>query len=156
MVGKDVCDMGDMGVSGIDTSCGCFGVIVLALLGEGRDEAHFTLDAGLPLAHIGTGGAGAVDTGIGECGSYQGTVGTAEVGCLAVEMIFGTGSYAIDGIAHLDGVEVDFHDALLAPQELDEGCEVDFEAFAGPTAAGPEEPVLGCLLRDGAGTMLAT
>ena len=70
-------------------------------------------------------------------------------------MVFGYCIYAIDSVAHLDGVEVDFHNALLAPDELDECGEISLKSFAYPRPARPEEHVLGCLLSDGAGTQFA-
>ena len=65
------------------------------------------------------------------------------------------GVCSVDAVAHLYAVEVDFHDAVFAPDGLDEDGEVDFEAFAHPAAGGPEEDVLGCLLADGAASALA-
>src|SRR5690606_276245 len=49
-------------------------------------------------------------------------------------------------------VEVDLQDPLFRPEQLDQRREPGFQAFAQPTAAGPEEQVLGHLLGQGAGT----
>ena len=65
------------------------------------------------------------------------------------------GLYAIDAVAHLNGIQIHFHDALLAPDVLDEEGEVGLQTLAHPAVARPQEHILGGLLRDGAGTAFA-
>ena len=65
------------------------------------------------------------------------------------------GLYAIDTVAHFNGIEIHFHDAFLAPDVLDEEGEVGLQAFAHPAVAWPQEHILGRLLADGAGATLA-
>ena len=56
---------------------------------------------------------------------------------MSAEMLFGHGFHAIDAIAHFDAVQVDFHDALLAPHELNEHGEIRLESLAQPRTSGP-------------------
>ena len=69
-------------------------------------------------------------------------------------MPLSNGIDTIDTIAHLNAVEIDLHDALLAPYQFDEYGEINLEALAYPRTARPQEDVLGCLLRDGRSAML--
>ena len=55
----------------------------------------------------------------------------------------------VDAIPHLNGVEVDLHDALLRPQQFDEHGEVSLKTFPHPRATRPQEHILRRLLRDG-------
>lgn len=119
------------------------------------DEAHLVQDATLALQHIRAGVAGIEATGIGQRNGYEGALAAGEFGSRSTEMVFGHCVGTIDAVAHLDAVQVDLHDALLAPQEFDEAGEIHLEALAYPGAAGPEENVLGRLLRNGGGSVLA-
>ena len=58
---------------------------------------------------------------------------------------------AINTVAHFDRVQIDFHDALLSPYPFDQDGEVGFYPLAQIGLSGPEEYILGCLLRDCAG-----
>ena len=94
--------------------------------------------------------------GVGQRGSYQGTLATAQVFGLNTEMCFCHGRGPVDAVAHLYRIEIYLHDALLRPKQFDECGEVDLEALARPTAPRPQEYILGRLLRDGRGTELAS
>ena len=61
---------------------------------------------------------------------------------------------AIDAVAHLNAVQIDFDNALLRPHQFDEGGEIDLETLTQPRTTRPEEHVLGRLLRDGTGSVL--
>ena len=61
----------------------------------------------------------------------------------------------IDAVTHFDGVEIDFHDAFLAPDELNQDGKVGFQALTNPAGIWPEKDVLGCLLADGAAASVA-
>lgn len=119
------------------------------------DEAHLVQDATLALQHIRAGVAGVEAAGIGQRNGYEGALAAGEFGSRSTEMVLCNSVGTIDAVAHLDAVQVDFHDALLAPQEFDEAGEIDLEALAHPGTAGPEKNVLGRLLRDGGGSVLA-
>ena len=67
-------------------------------------------------------------------------------------MLFRYSLSTIDAITHLNGVQINFHDALFRPQQFDKGSEIDLEAFTYPATTRPEEYILGCLLGDGRGT----
>src|SRR5215813_7024547 len=58
---------------------------------------------------------------------------------------------AVDAVTPLDHVEIDLEDARLRPAEFDEFGDVGLDALAQEAAAGPEQDVLGGLLRDRAG-----
>ena len=71
-----------------------------------------------------------------------------------MEMPFSNSVGTIDAIAHLDGVEIDLHDALLRPKQLDKESKISLKALAQPRTAGPKKNVLGSLLADGASSEL--
>jgi hypothetical protein len=106
----------------------------------------------LALLHISARIQGAELSRIRQRSSYQGTLATEEILCFLVEMIFCHGIDTIDTRSHLDTVEIDLHDALLAPHHFDEKGEIHLKSLAGPGTARPEEYVLGGLLTDGTGT----
>lgn len=70
-------------------------------------------------------------------------------------MLLSYGFGSIDAVAHLDGIEVDLHDAFLAPDEFDEHGEVGFQPLAHPAWLRPEEHILGRLLTDSAAAAVA-
>ncbi len=76
------------------------------------------------------------------------------IAAILVEAVAAGCFHAIDAVAHLDAVEVDLHDALLAPYILDEHCEIGLKALAHPAVSRPQKHVLGRLLADGAGAAL--
>ena len=119
------------------------------------DIFHLSQNLVFALHHIGRGRSRTIFAGIRQCGGNEGTLALGQLGARQAEMPLGYGLGTIDAIAHLDGVEVDFHDALLAPHQFDECCEIGLKPFAHPSAAWPQEHVLGRLLADGAGTQLA-
>ena len=108
------------------------GVIVLPFAWKGGDEAHLMLYLALALFHVGTGIAGAKLAWVGKGGCNQGTLSTEEILCFLVEMILSHSIHSIDARSHLDAVEIDLHDALLAPHHFDEEGEVNLEALASP------------------------
>lgn len=89
---------------------------------------------------------------IGQRGSNKGTTIGIEVTGMTAEMFERYGFCTIDAVAHLDGVEIDFHDAMFGPEGLDEDGEIGFECFACPRGSWPEEHVLSGLLADGTGS----
>lgn len=93
---------------------------------------HLPHDGGLPLKHVAGGIFGTVFKRIGKCGGDEGAVGAAELLGRAAEMLLCYGFGPVDAVSHLDGVKVDFHDALLAPAQFDQDSEVGLESFADP------------------------
>ena len=114
--------------------------------GELSNVLHLLQDAGLTLEHIGGWRLAGELTGIGQRGGNESTLTASEVFGILMEMLLGNSLGAIDAIAHLDGVEIDLHDALLGPEEFDECSEIDLKTLAHPTAAWPEKDILGGLL----------
>ena len=119
------------------------------------DELHLVHYAPLALAQIVARVGRIVDKRVGQRRRYEGALAPGEVFRRRAEVPLGHGRRPVDAVAHLDGVEVDLHYALLAPHQLDEGGEVSLQPFPHPCAARPEEHVLGRLLRDGARAHLA-
>ena len=110
---------------------------------------HLMKDALLALQHVAT-GLGRIETaGIGQRSGNEGTLLTGKLRGAGVEMPFGHRIGTIDAVAHLDGVEIDLHDALLRPEEFYQHREINLETFAQPRTARPKEDVLGRLLTDG-------
>ena len=112
--------------------------------------AHLRHDGGLPLKHVGRRVFAAELQWVGQCGSDESAVGARQGDCPSSEMLLGNCFGAINAVPHLDAVEIDFHDALFAPKELDEDGEIRLQSLAKPTHFGPEKDVLGGLLRDSA------
>ena len=94
--------------------------------------AHLAHYLCLAAEDVGAGVEGAVAEGVGEGGCDEGAVGAGELTGGSAEVLPCHGVDAVDAVAHLDGVEVYFHDAVLAPDEFDEDGEIGFEAFAEP------------------------
>lgn len=92
----------------------------------------------------------------GEGDGDQCALALGEAGGGDAEVVLGGGLGAIDAGSHLDGVEVDFKDALFGPHQFDQHGEIGFEAFAYPAVSGPEEDIFYGLLADGAGAAVAT
>ena len=72
----------------------------------------------LALLHVGARMQGAELAGIRQRGRYQGTFATKQILRLLVEMILRHGIHTIDSGTHLDAVEINLHDALLAPHQF--------------------------------------
>jgi len=73
---------------------------------------------------------------------------TAQMRGIVPEIALGTFIGAIGTDAGLGDVEVDLHDPVLAPDQLDQQREPGFQPLAEEAAALPEEGVLGGLLAD--------
>ena len=58
----------------------------------------------------------------------------------------------VNSFSHLDGIQVNFQDSLLAPQQFNQESEISLQPFAEPRGAGPEKQVFCRLLGNGAGT----
>ena len=86
----------------------------------------------LTLLHIGTRMKRTEFAGIRQCSSNQGALVTEKILRFLVEMILSHSIHTIDSRSHLDTVEINLHDALLAPHHFDEKGEIHLEALAGP------------------------
>ena len=114
--------------------------------GKLTNEFHLLQDACLALEHVGGWRLAGELAGIGQRSGNEGTLAASEVFSILVEMLLSNGLGPIDAFAHLDGVEIDLHDALLGPEEFDDCGEIDLKALTHPAAAWPKENILGCLL----------
>ncbi len=126
------------------------GIIVFALLGERRDVSHVRLDLSCAQSHISARIARGKLPRVRQRGGNQRAIVAREVSRALAEVVFGASLDAVYAVAHFDGVEINLHDALLAPKQFDEGGEINLETFAHPRPPGPQKNVLGRLLRDGA------
>jgi len=75
-------------------------------------------------------------------------LGAGHVGRVMVEIALRAGVDAVSPDPGFGDVEIDFHDAALAPQILDQHREPGFEPLPNIAATLPEEGVLGGLLAD--------
>ncbi len=116
---------------------------------------HLYLNPSLAFPHIVAGVSGIEAEGVGQCGGNERTLRTGEVGSSSREVLVGNSLYPIDAVAHLYGVQVDLHDALLAPHHFYKKGEIGFQSLAQPRASRPQEDVLCRLLRDGAAAAYA-
>lgn len=82
-------------------------------------------------------------------GELDGFVASQVLGTVAKIVLRGRLG-AIDAVAELDDVEVDLHDAFLAPKALNEKRIIGLDAFAEHGARMRQEGILGGLLADGA------
>ena len=117
--------------------------------GELSNVFHLLQDAGLALEYVGGRRLAGELAGIGQRDGNEGTLAASEVFSILVEMLLSNGLGSIDAFAHLDGVKIDLHNALLGPEEFDECGEIDLKALTHPAAAWPEKDILGRLLRNG-------
>ena len=70
--------------------------------------------------------------GVGQRHGNVGTLVLSElVGC-GIEVDACDRIGAIDALAHLDGIEIDLHDAFLAPNAFNQEREIGFQALAQP------------------------
>ena len=106
-------------------------------------------DAPLSFQHITTGVGRIETTWIRQCDGNQCALCLGELASSSAEMPLSYSINTIDAIAHLNAVEIDFHDALFAPYQFDKYGEIDLEALTYPRATRPQEHVLGRLLRYG-------
>ena len=118
--------------------------------------AHAALDDGSLTAEI-AGGVGWIALErCGQAGGKEGCLALGELGGGVVKIVLAGSFAAIDAIAELYNVEITFHDALLAPNQLDEGGVVGLDRFAEHAVFVGEKTVFGSLLADGAAATLAT
>ena len=118
--------------------------------------AHTALDHGSLTAEI-AGGVGRIALErCGQAGGKEGCLALGELGGGVMKIVLAGSFAAIDAIAELDNVEIAFHDAFLAPNQLDEGGVVGLDGFAEHAVFVGEETVFGGLLADGASATLAT
>ena len=91
----------------------------------------------------------------GVAGGDEGGLPRTEMLGAAMVVVLRGGLGPVDARPHLDDVEIDLHDALLAPECLDQEGVIGLQPFPHPGALGPAEHVLGRLLRDGAAAAMA-
>lgn len=115
---------------------------------------HLIKNPTLALPHVSRRVFGREAAWVGQRGGNQGAVAATQLVCLLIEVVFRHGTYAVYSVTHFDGVKVDLHDALLAPNKLYEDGEVHLQSLAQPRSAGPQEHVLCRLLTDSAGAVL--
>ena len=124
--------------------------LVVPFFGKSGDESHLAHYLSLALQHVGRGIGRAELAGIGQCGGNESTLGASEILCLTVEMVFRNCIGTVDSVAHLYGIELDLHYALLAPHYFYKTGEICLKTLAHPCASRPKENIFGCLLTDGA------
>lgn len=74
---------------------------------------------------------------------------------IGVEIVLGGRFGTIDTRTHLDDVQVNLHDAFLAPECFNQEGVVGLQPLAYPGTARPAEDILGSLLRDGTAATFA-
>ena len=79
---------------------------------------HLAYAPPLATVHVACGVGGVHAEGVGEGYGYHGTLVACEVFGVTSEVLLRYCLRSIYAIAHLDGVEIDFHDAMLVPEEL--------------------------------------
>jgi DNA helicase II / ATP-dependent DNA helicase PcrA len=105
---------------------------IFTLTREGRDKSHLMFYLSLALFHISARMQRTEFARIRKRSCYQRTLATKQVFRFLVEMIFCNRIHTIDTRSHLNAVEINLHDALLAPHHFDEEGKVDFKSLAGP------------------------
>lgn len=93
---------------------------------------HLAVNLSLALAHIRRWIATVKFYGVGQRGRNKGTLALGERQGIGIEMVLRHGLSAIDAIAHLDGVQIHFHYAFLAPKSLYQECEIRLQPFPKP------------------------
>lgn len=105
-------------------------MLFILLAFQGLDKLHFVEDALLAFQHV-SGRIGRIEaTGIGQRHRNQGALGLGELRGLRVEVPLSDSIGAIDAVTHLDGIQIDFHDALFRPEDFYQRREIDFKALA--------------------------
>ena len=85
---------------------------------------------------------------VGQHGGQQRRLrGSQRTGVLVPEALRG-GLYPVDAVAELRDIQVHLENALLGPAGLDKHREVRLQTLAHEGVAGPQEQILGHLLRD--------
>lgn len=111
--------------------------------------AHVVHDTGFASIDVTAGVARRKFSGIGKNGCYPGSFPLGKfVGVFAVPESRG-GLGAINSVPHFYTVQIDFHNAFLTPENLDQNREVGFQAFPDVASALPEKHVFRRLLGDG-------
>ena len=110
--------------------------------GELVDLVHALLDGVVHLLHFGTWMGAVAVQGIGQRDGDIGALvfGQAVGGGVEIDVCHGVGT--IDALAHLDGVEIDLHDAFLAPDFLNQKGEISLQALTQPRPVLPQEDVV--------------
>lgn len=116
---------------------------------------HLTDDLSLPFEHVRCGVFAVEFARIRQRRSDEGGLCLGEAVGMSAKVLLRHGFRAVYAFAHLNAVEVYLEYAFLGPQGFDEHGEIAFEAFAQPSAVGPEKNIFGCLLRYGACSALS-
>lgn len=106
--------------------------INIVLFGKVRNETHFSEDTCLTLQDIRRGTLARELAWIWKSGGYQSALSLRQMERIGVEMFLCYGIGTVDAITHLDRVQIDFHDTLLRPHELNQRGEIDLEALPDP------------------------
>ena len=93
---------------------------------------HLTHYLALAFEEIGCGMGAVEPERVGQRSGYKGTLLLGQARGGGGEMVLRHCLGSVDAVTHLYGVEIDFHDALLAPHEFDEEGEIGLETFAHP------------------------
>ena len=80
-------------------------------------------------------------------GRDEGGLARAQVFRAAMEIVLRGGLGTVNPRPHFNDIQIDFHDALLRPESLNQKGVVGLKPFADPRASGPAEHILGRLLR---------
>ncbi len=113
--------------------------------------AYLLANPGGATVYPGAGPAGAPLARVGQHGGEQAGLPGRQIRRANPEMVLRRRFGAKDADAPFDAVEVHLEDSLLRPEQFDQCREPGLDALAQPTAAGPEEQVLGHLLAQRAG-----
>lgn len=119
-------------------------------------RSHTALDNGSLMTEIAGGMGRIAPERCGQADGKEGCLALGEIGGGVMKIELAGSFAAIDAIAELYNVEITFHDALLAPNQLDEGGVVGLDRFAEHAVFVGEKTVFGSLLADGAAATLAT
>ena len=101
------------------------------------NEAHLAPYLALTLLDILAGRGRTEAVRIGKRRGNEGTLVGRELGSRLAKVLAGYSLYAIEARPRLNGVQIDFKNALFRPAELYEHGEIGLEAVAQPRATGP-------------------